>query len=69
MDTSMDIAAECMIEGAKAMKLAKKREEFGNAFSFIKPIKKFAYQQAYNEIAFAEIEFKLADMFNRLDRL
>ena len=69
MDTSMDNAAKCLIEGAKAMKLAKKWQKFGDAFGFIKPIKKFAYQQALSEATFAEIEFKMADLFKRIDEL
>lgn len=69
MDTSMDNAAKCLIEGAKAMKLAKKWKKFGDAFGFIKPIKKFAYQQAICESSFAEFEFKIADVFKRIAEL
>lgn len=69
MDTSMDNAAKCLIEGAKAMKLAKKWQKFGDTFCFIKPIKKFAYQQAIRESSFAELEFKIADLFKRVAEL
>lgn len=69
MGTRMDNAANCLIAGAKDMKLAKRWKKFGDAFSFIKPIKKFAYQQAIEAADFAEIEFKMADLFRRVDEL
>lgn len=69
MTATMEHAADCLIEGAKAMNASKRWAKLGDTFSFIKPIKKFAYEQALYEVSYAEIQFKMADLFKRVDDL
>lgn len=69
MTATMKQAADCLIEGAKAMNASKRWVKLGDTFSFIKPIKKFAYEQALYEVSYAESQFKMTDLFKRVDDL
>lgn len=69
MGKFMNDAAENLIEGAKNKKQADKWLKIAKATRFIKPISRFAADQAMMQIQLAEIHFKVSDCLVRVDQL
>ena len=68
VDTKRE-SVENFIEGSEAFIRAKKWLKVSDRFRFVKPVRRYAEQEAINYLKLAETYFRLSDCFSRVERL